>query len=120
MKLPKLLKWITGTVAILRLLVGLWYSSWIIAYLIRHVWDGRYRTFNTVYKEVEIGATRQEVESIIKQHYPAGGERLPPKVLESTSSTMSMFMNPEHSKEPNCELIEFNFTNGKVTNKQYT
>jgi len=71
-------------------LVGL--NPWLV--------DDRFRAYRGFYKDIEIGMTRKEVIELMQRHYPSGGPRGAPKVMEDSSSRLGFFMNPETSREP--------------------
>ena len=64
--------------------------------------------------------SREEVEQLLKDHYPAGGKRQAPTRVTDDANELFLFMNPEHSKEPNGEGISIRFADGKVVGKSYS
>ncbi len=95
-------------------------SGLIIAALKPELIDARFRTYKNLYKEINIGMSRADVMSLIVHNYPAEGKRLPPIVLENSETKLDLFMNPEKSKEPNCEGIFLKLENDKVIEKTYS
>ena len=81
--------------------------------------DGRYETYKQLYGDIHVGMSRAEVMTRVDRHYPSGGERLPPDVIEDSDKKLSFFMNPEDSTEPNCEGIFLNLENDAVVKKSY-
>ena len=82
--------------------------------------DGRFRTYKTFYRDIHEGMTRDEVNSLLDRHYPKAGARLRPKVMEDTPERLGFFMNPETSREPNCEGIFLSIHEGHVATKSYS
>lgn len=82
--------------------------------------DARFRTYKRLYADIRPGMTRDEVRALVDRHYPTGGPRLRPKLLSDTEATLHYFMNPEDSREPNCEGIFLDMKDDRVTSKQYS
>ena len=82
--------------------------------------DARFRTYRAFYRDIEIGMTRQQVLTVMEQRYPTNGSRKPPKVMQDWDNSLGFFMNPESSREPNCEGIFLTLTNGRVVKKDYS
>jgi hypothetical protein len=82
--------------------------------------DGRYRTYKGFYRDIQIGMTRDEVFAVLDRRYPKAGARQRPKVMDDTPDSLGFFMNPETSREPNCEGIFLKLENGKVKSKDYS
>jgi hypothetical protein len=82
--------------------------------------DGRFRTYKAFYRDIQIGMTRDEVLAVLDQHYPASGARQRPKIMEDEPESLGFFMNPERSREPNCEGIFLRLEQGRVTKKDYS
>ena len=81
--------------------------------------DGRYKTYKQLYGDIHVGMNRAEVMTLVDRHYPSGGGRLPPDVIEDSDKKLSFFMNPEDSTEPNCEGIFLQMEDDKVVTKSY-
>ncbi len=81
--------------------------------------DARFRTYKTLYRDIQIGMTRNEVLATVDRLYPKAGKRQRPKVFDDQPDQLGFFMNPETSTEPNCEGISVMFKNGRVTKKEY-
>lgn len=82
--------------------------------------DSRFRTYRAFYHDIRQGMTRDEVMALIDRHYPKTGARQRPKVMQDDSSSLGFFMNPESSREPNCEGIFLAVENGRVRAKRYS
>jgi hypothetical protein len=82
--------------------------------------DSRYRTYRALYLDIQVGMTTGEVMALVEQHYPKTGARQRPKVMNDEPANLCFFMNPETSREPNCEGIFLAMTNGRVTAKTYS
>lgn len=82
--------------------------------------DGRFSTYKQFYSDIQVGMSREQVLSAMEQRYPAGGPRLRPKITEDTPARLGFFMNPETSREPNCEGIFLALEAGKVTRISYS
>ena len=81
--------------------------------------DGRYSTYKQLYGDIEVGISRAQVMKLVDQHYPSGGKRLRPKVLEDSEVKLSFFMNPEDSAAPDCEGIFLQMEDDSVVKKSY-
>lgn len=88
------------------------YYPWLV--------DSRHRTYRAFYNDIEIGMTRDQVMELAEKHYPKGGQREFPIVLNEETSEFGFFMNPEDSREPNCEGIFLQLDDGKVTRVSYS
>ncbi len=82
--------------------------------------DGRFRTYKTFYQDIQIGMTREQVYSALERRYPKGGPRQRPTVLNDTPEGLGFFMNPETSREPNCEGIFLKLERNRVIKKDYS
>ncbi len=82
--------------------------------------DARFRTYKRFYHDIEIGMTREQVLAAMDRFYPASGLRKRPSIMEDTPDRLGFFMNPETSREPNCEGIFLTLENDKVTKKTYS
>ena len=82
--------------------------------------DGRFRTYKSFYRDIQVGMTREQVLRAMEQRYPTNGARLRPKILNDTPEGLGFFMNPEASREPNCEGIFLSLEAGRITKKEYS
>lgn len=82
--------------------------------------DGRFRTYKAFYRDIQVGMTRDEVLAALDRHYPPAGKRQRPTVMSDTPSDLGFFMNPEGSREPNCEGIFLKLEAGRVASKDYS
>ena len=82
--------------------------------------DGRFRTYKKFYRDIEVGMTREQVLAAMEQRYPANGPRKRPKIMDDTPESLGFFMNPEASREPNCEGIFLTLETGRVTKIVYS
>lgn len=82
--------------------------------------DARFRAYRGFYRDIEIGMTREQVMEIVQRHYPTGGPRGIPKVMEASVTSLGFFMDPESSREPNCEGIFLTMTGDRVTKIDYS
>ncbi len=82
--------------------------------------DGRFRTYKGFYGDIQIGMTRDEVFAVLDRRYPKSGSRQRPKVMDDTDDRLGFFMNPETSREPNCEGIFLRLERGRVKSKDYS
>jgi hypothetical protein len=82
--------------------------------------DGRFRTYKQFYHDIEIGMTREQVFEVMEKRYAANPARQRPKIMGDTPERLGFFMNPEKSREPNCEGIFLAIKDGKVIRKQYS
>jgi hypothetical protein len=82
--------------------------------------DGRFRTYKAFYRDIRIGMTREQVLAAMELRYPADGPRKRPKIMDDTSARLGFFMDPETSREPNCEGIFLTLERGRVTEMVYS
>lgn len=82
--------------------------------------DGRYRTYKRFYHDLQIGMTREQVVATLERRYPANGPRRRPTIMDNTPTSLGFFMNPEDSREPNCEGIFLTFESGRLTKIVYS
>jgi len=82
--------------------------------------DGRFRAYQRLYRDIEVGMTRAEVMQLVDQQYPADGKRARPKVWEDTDTQLCLFMNPERRTEPSCEGIFLTLSEERITAKEYS
>lgn len=82
--------------------------------------DGRFRTYKRFYRDIEAGMTREQVLAALERHYPANGPRKRPMMIDDTPRGLAFFMNPETSREPNCEGIFLTLEAGRVTRLSYS
>jgi hypothetical protein len=101
-------------------LVFLMPAAFVVVALNPWLVDSRFRTYRAFYKDIRVGMTRDQVLSIMEHRYPTNGSRGCPKVLHDWPGGLGFFMNPEKSKEPNCEGIFLEFEQGRVTKKVYS
>jgi Zn-dependent protease with chaperone function len=91
-------------------------------FLAFHPWlvDSRFRTYRAFYQDIKVGMTREQVLATLENRYPANGPRKPPTVMNDTAEALGFFMNPETSREPNCEGIFLTLERGRVIKKVYS
>jgi len=82
--------------------------------------DARFRTYKDFYGGIQLGMTRDEVMGLQTQFYPTGGPRQKPQIIIEDDRSLTFFMHPEHSTEPNCEGIFLGFKDGKLKSKTYS
>lgn len=82
--------------------------------------DARFRSYKTFYAEIQPGMTRDEVMAAQARIYPEGGPRQKPRIIMEDAASLTFFMHPEDSTEPNCEGIFLGFKDGKVASKTYS
>ncbi len=82
--------------------------------------DARFRTYKAFYRDSQVGMTRDEVLAALARRYPNPGPRQRPTILEDTTNSLGFFMNPETSREPNCEGIFLKLEGGRVKTKDYS
>lgn len=80
--------------------------------------DDRFRTFKAFYRAIETGMTTNEVFSVVDQYYPKSGRRRP-KMMYQQPEDLFFHMDPEGSREPNCETIFLKLDRGRVKTKEY-
>jgi hypothetical protein len=81
--------------------------------------DDRFRTYKQLFGDIEVGMSRAKVMTLVDQHYPSGGKRLRPTIVEDSDKKLSFWMNPKDSKEPNCEGIFLQMQDDRVMRKSY-
>ena len=82
--------------------------------------DGRFRTYKKFYRDIQVGMTRGQVLAALKERYPANGPRQRPMIIDDTPRRLAFFMNPEASREPNCEGIFLTLEAARVTRMSYS
>ncbi|MEM7262089.1 MAG: hypothetical protein AAF488_08865 [Planctomycetota bacterium] len=82
--------------------------------------DPRIRTYRAFYQDIAVGMTRDEVLATLGYHYPAGGERTPPRRMGDEPDELSFLMDAEGTNSPNAEGIRVNFQDGRVRSKVYS
>jgi hypothetical protein len=82
--------------------------------------DGRFRAYAKFYRGIQTGMSRAEVFIVRERCYPKDGPRKRPKVMDDQPGSLGFFMNPEHSREPNCEGIFLKLESGRATSKVYS
>jgi hypothetical protein len=82
--------------------------------------DDRFRTYKAFYRDIHEGMTREEVYTALERHYPKDGNRQRPTIFRDTSDRLEFVMNPETSREPNCEGIFMTLKTNHVIQKQYS
>jgi hypothetical protein len=112
--------WIKQAILLTVALVLLAPTGFVAIMLKPELVDARFRTYKLLYRDIQVGMTRSEVKQLVRQHYPPGGKRMEPKVVEDSTNALGYFMNPEDSREPNCEGIFLEIKDHKVVRKQYS
>ena len=113
----------SGLVIVLMLFMALVFiapAGYVVVGLHPELIDGRFRTYKAFYRDIQNGMTREQVLAAMNRRYPAGGIRKAPKILEETPEALGFFMDPESSREPNCEGIFLTLEGGRVTRKRYS
>ena len=82
--------------------------------------DARFRTYKAFYHDIQVGMTREQVLAAMVQRYPADGPRKRPKIMDDTPTSLGFFMDPETSREPNCEGIFLTLETNHVTKVVYS
>jgi hypothetical protein len=82
--------------------------------------DRRFRTYKAFYRDIRVGMTKSEVLAVLDRRYPKLGPRHRPTVMEDKPERLGFFMNPEGSKDPNCEGVFLTLQEGRVTGKHYS
>ncbi len=82
--------------------------------------DARFRSYKDFYARIEVGMTRAEIIALQDRLYPEGGPRQKPRIIIEDDRSLTFFMHPEDSTEPNCEGILLAFAEGKLKSKTYS
>ncbi len=82
--------------------------------------DARFRTYRAFYQDVEVGMSKADVQKLLAEYYPTNGARGYPQTVYDDATQLGYFMNPEHSREPNCEGIFLSLSNSIVVSKSYS
>ena len=82
--------------------------------------DGRFRTYKAFYSDIREGMTHEQVLAAMEQRYPTNGPHKRPKIMDDTPTSLGFFMNPETSREPNCEGIFLTLESNRVTKVVYS
>ena len=110
----------TRIVMMILVLVFLFPAGYLFTALHPELVDGRFRTYKNFYQDIQVGMTREQVLAAMERRYPKDGPRKRPKIMGDTPEALGFFMDPETSREPNCEGIFLQFESGRVTKKQYS
>jgi hypothetical protein len=113
-------RWLKRGILIVAALVLLAPSGLVLLIFKPELVDARYKTYKQLYGDIVVGMNRAEVMILVDQHYPSGGKRLRPTIVEDSEKKLSFWMNPEDSKEPNCEGIFLRMQDNKVVRKSYS
>ena len=111
--------WLKRGILIVAALVLLAPSGLVLVIFKPELVDGRFRTYKQLFGDIDIGMSRAKVMTLVDQHYPLGGKRLRPTTVEDSDKKLSFWMNPEDSKEPNCEGIFLQMQDDRVMRKSY-
>jgi hypothetical protein len=101
-------------------LIALVPAIFLIAALNPWLTDARFRTYRAFYQDIEVGMSKSEVQKLLAEHYPTNGARGYPQTVYDDATQLGFFMNPEHSREPNCEGIFLSVSNNIVMSKRYS
>lgn len=82
--------------------------------------DARFRSYKDFYAQIQPGMTRAEIMALQDRLYPESGPRKKPRIIMEDDRSLSFFMHPEDSTEPNCEGIFLAFAEGKLKSKTYS
>jgi hypothetical protein len=82
--------------------------------------DSRFATYKAFYRDIRGGMNRADIDALLARRYPSAGSRKRPNIMEDTPERLGFFMNPETSREPNCEGIFLTLHDGRVTEKSYS
>ena len=107
-------------VAIILALVFLLPGWLALTFLFPELVDARFRTYKQFYDGIQTGMTREQVLALMETDYPTNGLRKRPQIMNDTSNQLGFFMNPETSREPNCEGILLTLEHGRVVKKDYS
>lgn len=101
-------------------LIALAPAIFLIVALNPWITDARYRAYRAFYRDVEVGMSKTDVQKLLAEHYPTNGARGYPQTVYDDATQLGYFMNPEHSREPNCEGIFLSLSNSIVVSKKYS
>jgi hypothetical protein len=113
----------SGLVTVLMLLLALVFiapAGCVLLAFHPELVDGRFRTYKAFYRDIQVGMTREQLLAAMGRRYPSDGPRKRPKVMDDTPTRLGFFMNPETSREPNCEGIFLSLEHGRVAKKEYS
>lgn len=110
----------TRIVMMILVLVFLFPAGYLFTALHPEWVDRRFRAYKAFYQEIQVGMTREQVLAAMERRYPKDGPRKRPKIMGDTPEALGFFMDPETSREPNCEGIFLQLESGRVTKKQYS
>jgi hypothetical protein len=101
-------------------LVSLLPMGWVFVAAHPELVDGRFRTYKAFYRDIQVGMTREQVLAAMEQRYPLHGPPKRPIIVFDIPRHLGFFMNPETSREPNCEGIFLTLEQGHVIEKRYS
>jgi hypothetical protein len=82
--------------------------------------DSRYRAFRSLYRKIEPGMNRADVDSLVRKYYPDNGPRTTPGISQQHQE-LHFHMHPENLPEPNSELFTLVLqSDGRVAGKTYS
>ncbi len=113
-------RWIVSAMMIVLSLVFIVPACYVFLAFHPELVDGRFRTFKKFYSDIRTGMTRGQVLVAMEKCYPADGPRKRPTIIGDTPQNLDFFMNPETSREPNCEGIFLTLEAGRVTKMSYS
>jgi len=111
--------WLKRGILIVAALVLLAPSGLVLVIFKPELIDDRFKTYKQLFGDIEVGMSRAQVMTLVDQHYPSEGKRLRPTIVEDSEKKLSFWMNPEDSKEPNCEGIFLQMQDDRVMRKSY-
>ena len=109
-----------GVMLVVLALLFLTPAGYVLIALNPQLVDGRFGTYKRFYRDIRIGMTRDQVLALMERRYSADGPRMRPKIIDDSPEGLGFFMNPETSREPNCEGIFLTLEQGRVTKKAYS
>jgi hypothetical protein len=109
-----------GTLIVLALIFVFLPSFMIANVLAPNLFDSRIRAYWAFYDSIEVGMTREQVLNALDNCYPDVGNRQRPRIVTESDDRLGFFMNPEQDREPNCEGIFLDLSEGVVTRKSYS
>ena len=113
-------RWIVTAPMILLALVFITPSGYVFLAIHPELVDGRFRTYKAFYSDIRVGMTREQVLAAMEQRYPTNSPRKRPTIMDDTLTSLGFFMNPETSREPNCEGIFLTLDSNRVTKIEYS
>lgn len=94
-------------------------AAFLFLFLHEELIDSRVRAYKIFYRSVQVGMSREQVQSELDRCYPLAGTRKRPRVVYDDPATLTFHMDTEGKGEPDAEIISLGFELDHVVRKDY-